>query len=106
MVHSRPAAGILPCECLRSAGSLQREKTMADEKLRVLAFDTVQLDDGDWDGPAPHGEFLTYTSKHAAASIKVTKNGKTVLDADFGAKKTVMIDDDVIHVPEGAGVEI
>jgi hypothetical protein len=81
-------------------------KTMADEKLRVLAFDTVQLDDGDWDGPAPHGEFLTYTSKHAAASIKVTKDGKTVLDADFGAKKTVMIDDDVIHVPEGAGVEI
>jgi hypothetical protein len=29
-----------------------------------------------------------------------------VLDADFGAKKTVMIDDDVIHVPEGAGREI
>jgi hypothetical protein len=79
---------------------------MADEKLRVLAFDTVELDDGDWEGPAPHGEFLTYTSKHAAASIKVTKSGKTVLDADFGAKKTVMIDDDVIHVPEGAGREI
>ena len=79
---------------------------MADEKLRVLAFDTVQLDDGDWDGPNPHGEFLTYTSKHAAASIKVTKNGKTVLDVDFGAKKTVMIDDDVIHLPEGAGKEI
>jgi len=79
---------------------------MADEKLRVLAFDTVELDDGDWDGPSPNGEFLTYTSKHAAASIKVTKHGKTVLDADFGARKTVMIDDDVIHVPEGAGKEI
>ena len=26
MVHSRHAAEILPCECLRSAGSLQREK--------------------------------------------------------------------------------
>jgi hypothetical protein len=82
------------------------DKPMADEKLRVLAFDTVQLDVGDWDGPNPNGEFLTYTSKHAAASIKVTKSGKTVLDADFGAKKTVMIDDDVIHVPEGAGKEI
>ena len=79
---------------------------MASEKVRVVAFDTVDLDDGDWEGPTPQGEFLTYTSKHAAASIKVTKDGKTVLDADFGAKKTVMIDDDVIHVPEGAGREI
>jgi len=79
---------------------------MAAEKLRVLAFDTVQLDDGDWDGPHPQGEFLTYTSKHAAASIKVTKLGKTVLDADFGARKTVLIDDDVIHIPEGIGREI
>jgi hypothetical protein len=79
---------------------------MADEKLRVLAFDTVELDDGDWDGPHPHGEFLTYTSKHGAASIKVTKGGKSVLDVDFGARKTVLIDDDVIHVPEGAGKEI
>ncbi len=79
---------------------------MADEKLRVVAFDTVELDDGDWDGPHPQGEFLTYTSKHAAASIRVTKSGKPVLDVDFGAKKTVLIDDDVIHLPEGAGKEI
>jgi hypothetical protein len=79
---------------------------MADEKLRVVAFDTVQLDDGDWDGPHPQGEFLTYTSKHAAASIKVTKDGKVVLDADYGARKTVLIDDDVIHLPEGIGGEI
>jgi len=79
---------------------------MADEKLRVVAFDTVELDDGDWDGPHPQGEFLTYTSKHAAASIKVTKSGKVVLDADYGARKTVLIDDDVIHLPEGIGGEI
>ena len=76
---------------------------MADEKLRVVAFDTVQLDDKDWDGPTPHGEFLTYKSKHAGASIKVTKDGKVVLDADYGAQKTVLIDDDVIHLPEGIG---
>ena len=79
---------------------------MADEKLRVVAFDTVELDDGDWDGPNPQGEFLTYTSKHGAASIKLTKAGKIVLDADYGAKKTVLIDDDVIHLPEGVGREI
>ena len=106
MVHSRSAAGILPCRVPALRRLITKEDTHADEKLRVLAFDTVELDDGDWEGPAPHGEFLTYTSKHAAASIKVTKSGKTVLDADFGAKKTVMIDDDVIHVPEGAGREI
>ncbi|HKX09640.1 MAG TPA: hypothetical protein VJN67_15685 [Stellaceae bacterium] len=79
---------------------------MADEKLRVVAFDTVELDDGDWDGPHPNGEFLTYTSKHAAASIKLTKAGKVVLDADYGAKKTVLIDEDVAHLPEGIGKEI
>ena len=68
---------------------------MADEKMRVVAFDTVDLDDGDWDGPTAHGEFLSYTSKHAAASIRVTKGGKVVLDGDYGARKTVLIDDDV-----------
>jgi hypothetical protein len=79
---------------------------MADEKLRVVAFDTVELDDGDWDGPHPQGEFVSYTSKHAAASIKVTKHGKVVLDGDYGAQKTLLIDDDVIHLPEGIGREI
>jgi hypothetical protein len=79
---------------------------MASEKPRVLAFDTVELDDGDWAGPTPHGEFLMYTSKHAASSIRVTKGGRPVFDADYGADKTVLIDDDVIHLPEGAGREI
>src|SRR6202035_4180857 len=89
-----------------SAGSFQQETNMADEKVRVVAFDTVDLDDGDWNGPTAHGEFLTYTSKHAAASIRVTKGGKVVLDGDYGARKTVLIDDDVIHLPEGMGREI
>ena len=79
---------------------------MAAEKMRVVAFDTVDLDDGDWDGPTPNGEFLTYTSKPAAASIRVTKGGKVVLDGDYGARKTLLIDDDVIHLPEGLGQEI
>jgi hypothetical protein len=79
---------------------------MANEKLRVVAFDTVELDDGDWDGPKPQGDFLTYTARHDAASIRVTKSGKVVLDADYGARKTVMIDEDVVHLPEGIGGEI
>jgi hypothetical protein len=79
---------------------------MASEKVRVVAFDTVELDDGDWEGPHPQGEFLTYTSKHGAASIRVTKGGKAVVDGDYGARMTVLIDDDVIHLPEGLGREI
>ena len=79
---------------------------MASEKVRVVAFDTVDLDDGDWDGPTAHGEFLAYTSKHGAASIRVTRAGKVVVDGDYGARKTLLIDDDVIHLPEGMGKEI
>jgi hypothetical protein len=85
--------------------SFQEEANMA-EKLRVVTFDTVEVEDGDWDGPTPYGEFLTYTSKNPTASIKVTKGGKVVLDGDYGEKKTVLIDDDVIHLPEGLGPEI
>jgi hypothetical protein len=92
--------------CALRETHFEREANMAAEKLRVVAFDTVQLDDGDWAGPTPQGEFLTYTSKHAAASIKVTKGGKVVLDADYGAKKTVLIDEEVIHLPEGIGGEV
>ena len=34
------------------------------ERPRVVEFDTVEFEDNDWDGPHPHGEFLTYTSKN------------------------------------------
>ncbi|HEY2133833.1 MAG TPA: hypothetical protein VGH36_12815 [Acetobacteraceae bacterium] len=76
------------------------------EKPRVVEFDTVEFEDGDWDGPHPQGEFLTYTSKNDTASIKVTKNGKVVLDGDYRARKTFLIDDDVIHLPDGLGPEV
>ena len=79
---------------------------MAAEKIRVVHFDTVDLDDGDWDGPHPNGDFVTYTSKHGAASIRVTRDGKVVVDGDYGARMTLLIDDDVIHLPEGMGKEI
>jgi hypothetical protein len=105
-VYDPAASLVFAVPSLRTAGSFQKETNMASEKVRVIAFDTVDLDDNDWDGPHPHGEFLTYTSKHAAASIRVTKGGKVVIDGDYGAKKTVTIDDDVIHLPEGIGKEI
>jgi hypothetical protein len=79
---------------------------MPSEILRVTTFDTVNLDDGDWAGPTPMGELLSYTSRHAAASIKVTLGATVIFDKDYGAQKTVIIDGNVIHLPEGAGTEI
>jgi hypothetical protein len=79
---------------------------MAAEKLRVTTFDTVALDDGDWDGPQHVGELLTYKSKHDLASIKVVRGATTVFDLDYGANKTVTIDGNVIHLPEGAKREV
>ena len=79
---------------------------MADEKLRVTTFDVVALDDGDWDGPQHLGELLIYKSKHAAASIKVTRGSTVVFDKDYDGGKTVTIDGNVIHLPEGAKREI
>ncbi len=82
------------------------ENIMADEKLRVTTFDTVALDDGDWDGPQHLGELLTYKSRHDLASIKVMRGTTVVFDLDYGANKTVTIDGNVIHLPEGAKKEV
>jgi hypothetical protein len=86
--------------------TIKGEKVMASEKLRVTTFDTVALDDGDWDGPQHVGELLTYKSKHDLASIKVMRGATTVFDLDYGANKTVTIDGNVIHLPEGAKREV
>ena len=52
------------------------------------------------------GELLTYTSRHDLASIKVMCGPAVVFDLDYGAKKTVTIDGNVIHLPEGAKKEV
>jgi hypothetical protein len=82
------------------------EKFMADEKLRVTTFDVVALDDGDWDGPHPQGELLIYKTKHDLASIKVTRGNTVVFDLDYGPNKSIIIDGNVIHLPEGAKREV
>jgi hypothetical protein len=74
---------------------------MADEVLRVTTFDTVALDDRDWDGPTPQGELLTYKSKTNSASIKVTRGSSVIFDKDFSVGKMITIDGNVIHLPEG-----
>ena len=77
------------------------------EKLRVIAFDTVQIEDNDWDGPQQNEDVMTYKSKTATASIKITRGAATVLDGDFRtAGKEIKIVGNVIHLPEGLGPEV
>jgi len=50
---------------------------------------------------------MTYKSKTATASIKITRGAATVLDGDFtksGAQ--IRIVGNVIHLPEGLGPEV
>jgi predicted kinase len=79
---------------------------MADEKLRVMTFDTVELDDNDWEGPHRDEDTLTYKSRTPAASLKITRGGSVIFDQDFGKGKTITIVAHVIHIPEGAQKEI
>lgn len=76
------------------------------EIVRVAAFTTVEMEDNDWDGPHAEDELLTYKSKTATASLKVTLNGTVVFDKDYPKGKKITIDGNVIHLPEGAGPEI
>jgi hypothetical protein len=73
---------------------------------RILVFTTVEFENGDWDGPRIQGDFASYTSKNDAASLRITLNGKPIFDKDYGKGKTFYVDDDVIHLPEGAKGEI
>jgi hypothetical protein len=77
------------------------------EKLRIIAFDTVQIEDNDWDGPHQNEDVMTYKSKTATASIKITRGAATVLDGDFTkAGAQIRIVGNVIHLPEGLGPEV
>jgi hypothetical protein len=77
------------------------------EKLRVMAFDTVQIEDGDWDGPQQNEDVMTYKSKNPTASIKVTRGGTTVLDGDFPkAGALIKIVGNTVHLSEGLGPEV
>ena len=79
---------------------------MADEKIRVTTFSTVEIDDGDWDGPHRDEDVMSYKSRNNTASIRVTRDGTAVIDGDYTKGKTIYIVDDVIHLPEGLVSEI
>jgi hypothetical protein len=72
------------------------------EILRVTVFTTVEFEDGDWDGPHREDDLLTYKSRNATASLKVTRDGTTVFDKDYPKGKTITLAGNVIHLPEGA----
>jgi hypothetical protein len=72
------------------------------EVPRVLMFTSITMEDKDWDGPHPKGELLTYTARGGSSSLTVKLNNQVVFDKDFGEGKVIVIDDDVIHLPEGA----
>jgi hypothetical protein len=82
--------------------SLLQGKLNMPEVPRVLVFTSITMEDNDWDGPHPKGELLTYTARTGSASLTVKLNNQVVFDHDFGQGKTIVIDDDVIHLPEGA----
>jgi hypothetical protein len=82
--------------------SLLQGKLNMPEVPRVLVFTSITMEDNDWDGPHPKGELLTYTAKSSSASLTVKLNNQVVFDQDFRQGKTIVIDDDVIHLPEGA----
>jgi hypothetical protein len=76
------------------------------EVMRVTTFDTLEFEDRDWEGPKAHGELLTYTSRTASASLRITRGGKAIFDKDYAAKKTIVVDGNVVHLPVGAGPEL
>lgn len=78
---------------------------MDEEKLRVLTFSTLEFEDGDWDGPHRDEDVMSYKSKVGAASLKITRDGSTIFDADFPKSKTIYVVDDVVHLPEGASAQ-
>jgi hypothetical protein len=76
------------------------------EILRVTTFDTLEFEDGDWDGPDRDDDVLSYKSKTAAASLKITRGGVTVFDKDYPKGKVITCVGNVVHLPEGVGPEI
>ena len=80
---------------------------MASEKefLRVTTFDTITMEDGEWDGPKRDDDVLTYTAKSDGVSLTIKKGANVVFDGDYNRGKQIRIAEDVVHLPEGASLE-
>lgn len=71
------------------------------EFVRVCTFDTITMEDGEWDGPKRDEDVMTYTAKTNAVSITVKKGNTVVFDADYNKGAQIRIVEDVVHLPEG-----
>ena len=75
------------------------------EFLRVTTFDTITMEDGEWDGPNRDDDVLTYKAKTDGVSLTIKKGGNVVFDGDYSKGKQIRIVEDVVHLPEGAILE-
>ncbi|HVS82715.1 MAG TPA: hypothetical protein VHE60_13375 [Pyrinomonadaceae bacterium] len=80
---------------------------MAGEKefLRVTTFDTITMEDGEWDGPDRDEDVMSYKAKSDGVSLTVKLGGSVVFDGDYNKGKQIRIVDNVVHLPEGALLE-
>jgi predicted RNA-binding protein len=75
------------------------------EFVRVAAFDTITMENGEWDGPKRDEDVMTYTAKTNGVSLTVLLGGKKVFDGDYNKGAQIRIVEDVVHLPEGATLE-
>lgn len=71
------------------------------EFVRVARFDTITMEDGEWDGPKRDEDVMTYTAKTNGVSITVKLGNTVVFDADYNKGAQIRIVEDVVHLPEG-----
>jgi hypothetical protein len=72
------------------------------EVVRVAAFDTITMEDGEWDGPDRDEDVMSYKTKIDGCSLTVNLAGKVVFDGDYSRGKQIRIVGNVIHLPEGS----
>ena len=75
------------------------------EFVRVAVFDTITMENGEWDGPKRDEDVMSYTAKTNGVSLTVLLGGKKVFDGDYNKGAQIRIVEDVIHLPEGATLE-
>ena len=75
--------------------------TTEQEFVRVAVFDTITLEDGEWDGPKRDEDVMTYTAKQNGVSLTIKRGGTVVFDADYNKGAQLRIVDNVVHLPEG-----
>jgi hypothetical protein len=72
------------------------------EKVRVAAFDTITMEDGEWSGPDRDEDVMSYKARSDGVSLTVLLGGNRVFDADYNKGAEIRIVGNVIHLPEGA----